>query len=165
MGIPDTFLHSRSFRALPDEYDYAKATLQAMKNRDRAEIISMVGTRYSFLAFPRGRSGRPGRPSKHSSRAKVAAGVVRDEVVAAVAGAQGRGHGGRSSKGGGSSSRGGSTSTSSASGSSHGGGSRSPGRYWRCNRRGHIREERTTEESDFIAEYARCSRFNHEEST
>ena len=88
MGISDTFLHARFVRALPDEYDHVKATLQAMKSRDRAEIIRMVGTWYSTL-YPnrRSRSGRPGRPSKRSSRAKAVAGVVRDEVVATVAGA------------------------------------------------------------------------------
>ena len=47
MGISDTFLHAHFDRALPDEHDHVKATLQAMKNRDRAEIIRMVGTRYS----------------------------------------------------------------------------------------------------------------------
>ena len=50
MGIRETFLHARFVRALPDEYDHVKATLQAMKNRDRAEIIRMVGARYSTLA-------------------------------------------------------------------------------------------------------------------
>ena len=47
MGISDTFLHARFDRVLPDEHDHVKATLQAMKNRDRAEIIRMVDTRYS----------------------------------------------------------------------------------------------------------------------
>ena len=50
--------------------------MQAMENRDRAEIIRMVRRR--------GRRGRPGRPRKCSSRAKTSAGVVRDEVVAVV---------------------------------------------------------------------------------
>ena len=49
MGIPDTFTHARFVCALPDEYGHIKATLQAMKNRDRAEIIRMVRTRYSTL--------------------------------------------------------------------------------------------------------------------
>ena len=34
---------------LADEYDHVKATLHATKNRDRVEIIHMVGTRYSTL--------------------------------------------------------------------------------------------------------------------
>ena len=49
MGIADTFLHARVVRALPDEYGHVRVTLQAMKNRDRAEIVRMVGTRYSTL--------------------------------------------------------------------------------------------------------------------
>ena len=61
MGIPDTLLHARFVRALPDEYDHVKATLQAMKTRDRAEIIRIVGTRYSTLPQKKGlqRSSRP----------------------------------------------------------------------------------------------------------
>ena len=67
-------------------YGHVKATLQAMKNRDRAEIIRMVGTWYSTLPQKkRSQRSRPGRPSKRSSRVRAAAGVVRDEVVAAVA--------------------------------------------------------------------------------
>ena len=54
MGIPDTFLHARFVRALPDEYGRVKATLQAMKNRDRVEIARMVGTRYSTLPQKKG---------------------------------------------------------------------------------------------------------------
>ena len=57
-----------------------------IKNRDRAELIRMDGTRYSTLQQKRGRSDRPGRPSKRFFRAKTAAGEVHDEVVAAVAG-------------------------------------------------------------------------------
>ena len=49
IGVPDTFLHAHFVRALPDEYDRFKATLQAVTNRDRAEIIRIVGTRYSTL--------------------------------------------------------------------------------------------------------------------
>ena len=42
-------------------YDPVKAMLQAMKNRDRAEIIRMVGTRYSTPLQKKGsqRSSRP----------------------------------------------------------------------------------------------------------
>ena len=80
----------------------------------------------------RDRNGRLDHPSKRPSRARAAAGVVHDEVVAAVAGApRGRGRGGSSSKGGGSSCGGGSSSVSSASCSSHGGGSRPYDRCWR----------------------------------
>ena len=49
--------------------------------------------------------------------------------------------------------------------SSHGGGSRPLGRCWRCNTRGHIREECATKENDFLAKCARCSGFGHMEST
>ena len=49
MGIPDTLLHARFVCALPGEYYIVKVTLQAMKNRNRAEIIRMVGTRYFTL--------------------------------------------------------------------------------------------------------------------
>ena len=61
MGVPDTFLHARFVRELPDEYGHVKAKLQAMKNCDRAEIICMVGRRYSILAQKEGsqRSSRP----------------------------------------------------------------------------------------------------------
>ena len=45
MGSPDPFLQSRFVRALPDEYDHFKATLQGMKNLNRTEIIRMVGAR------------------------------------------------------------------------------------------------------------------------
>ncbi|CAM9098627.1 unnamed protein product, partial [Ascophyllum nodosum] len=75
-----------------------------------------------------------------------------------------RGRGGNSSKAGGNSSGGGSSSAIGASGSSQVGGSRPDGRCWRCNRRGHIREECTTKESNFFAKCARCSGFGHEES-
>ena len=86
-GIPDPFLNARFVRALLDEYGDVQATLQAMKNRDRAEIIRMVGTRYYTLPRKKEsqRSSQP--PEQAVFRAKAAAGVVRNEVVAAVAGA------------------------------------------------------------------------------
>ena len=61
MGTPDTFLHVRFVRALLDEHGHVKAMLQAMKNRNRAETIRMVGTRYSILPRKKGsqRSSRP----------------------------------------------------------------------------------------------------------
>ena len=84
--IADILLHAHLVRALPDGYDHFKATLQAMKNRDRAGIIRMAGTRYSNLPRRRGHNGCRDLPSKRFSRAKAAAEVVRNEVVAAVAG-------------------------------------------------------------------------------
>ena len=86
-GISDTSLHARFVRALPGEYDPVKAALQAMKNRDRAEIIRMIGTRYSTLPQKKGSQWSSRRPSKRFFRAKAAAGKVRNEVVVAVAGA------------------------------------------------------------------------------
>ena len=58
--IPESFLHARFVRALPDEYSHVKKTLQPMK-RDRAEFIRMVGTRYSTLPQKKGsqRSSQP----------------------------------------------------------------------------------------------------------
>ena len=54
IGIPDTFQKARLVCALPDEYGHVKATLQAMKNRDRAEIIRIVSTRHSTLPQKKG---------------------------------------------------------------------------------------------------------------
>ena len=61
MEIPDTFLLARFVHALPDEYGHVKATLQAMNNRDRAEIIRMVSSWYSTLPRKKGsqRSSQP----------------------------------------------------------------------------------------------------------
>ena len=69
MGIPNTFLHARFLRALLDEYGHVKAMLQATNNRDRAEIIRMVGTRYSTLPQKKGsqRSSRPPEQAFFSS--------------------------------------------------------------------------------------------------
>ena len=52
--IPDTVLHARFVRALPDEYSLVKETLQSMKNRDRDDIIRMISTRYSNLPQKKG---------------------------------------------------------------------------------------------------------------
>ena len=63
MGIPDTFLHAHYLRTLPDEYGHIKATLQAMKNRDRVEIIRMVDTWYFTIPHKK-ISQRLSRPPK-----------------------------------------------------------------------------------------------------
>ena len=159
MGISDTFLHARIVRALPDEYVHVKATLQTIKDRNRAEIIRMVDTRYSTLPQKDGSqwSSQPPKQAFISSESGGRSGARRGRGRGR-GGTQGRGRGGSSSKGGCRS------SASSASGSSHGGGSRPPGRCWRCNRRDRIRKECTTKESDSIAESARCSGSGHEES-
>ena len=117
--IPDTSLHAHFVRALPNEYGHVKATLQAVKNRHRTEIICMVGTRYSTLPQKKG-SQRSSRPPKQA--------FLLSESGGRSGARRGRGHGGRSNKGGGNNSGGGSSSASSVSGSSHGGGSRPPGR-------------------------------------
>ena len=187
MGTPDAFLYARFVRALPDEYGHVKATLQAIKKRDRVESIRMVGTRYSTLPQKKGSQGlsRPPEQAFISSTSGGRSGARRGRGHG-FGGTQGHGRGGSSSKGGGSSSKdggsssksggsnskgggrsygGGSSSASSASGISHGGGSRPRGRCWQCNRRGHFREEYITKESDVLAKCARCSDFGHEEST
>ena len=172
MGTPNTFLHARFVRALPNEYGHVQATLQAMRNRDRAEIIRMVGTRYSTLP-QRKESQRPSRPpgqaffsSESGGRSGAGRGRGRDPR-----GTKGRDRGRSNSKSGGSSSKGGcsscgggSSSASSASGNSHGGGSRTHSRCWRCNRRGHIKEECITKERGFLAKCARWCGFGHEKS-
>ena len=163
MGISDTFLHAHFVRALPDEFSHVKATLQAMKNRDRTEVIRMVSTRHSPLHQKKRsqRSSRTLEQALFSSKSGDRSGARR-----------GRGRGRSSSKGGGCSSKGGgsnyrgcSSSASSASGSSHCGGTRPHARCCRCNTRGHIREECTTKASDFLTKCAKCSGFGHEEST
>ena len=129
MGNPDTFLHARFIRALPDEYDHVKATPQAMKNRDRAEIIHLVGTRYSILPQKKGSrlSSRPPEQAFFSSESGGRSDAQRDRGRV-CGGNQGRGRGGSSSKSGGNNSKGGSSSASGASGSCNGGGSKPLGR-------------------------------------
>ena len=65
---------------------YLAETLQAMKNRDRDEIIRMVSTRHSNLPQKKGAQRTSRQPEKHSSPAKAATAAVRDEVVTAGAG-------------------------------------------------------------------------------
>ena len=164
MGIPNIFLHACFVCALSDEYAHVKSTLQAVKNRDRTEIIRRVGTRYSTLPQKKGsqRSSQPPDQAFFSGESGGQSGARRGRGRGR-GGTQDRGRGGSSSKGGGSSSGGGRNSVSTVSGSSHGGGSRPPGRSWRCNRRGNIREKCTTKESDFFAKCAWFSGFGLEE--
>ena len=90
MGIPDTFLHARFVCTLSDEYGHVKATLQVMKNRDLAEAIHMIGTRYFTPPQTKGsqRSSRPPEQAFFSSENGGWRGALR-----------GRGRGGNSSKG------------------------------------------------------------------
>ena len=131
MGIPDTFLHARFVRALPDEYGHVKATLQAMKNHDRAEVVRVVGMRHSTLPQEMGSQ----RSSQPPEQAILFEQKRRPEWCAKRSWPRSQGHpgprrGGNSSKGGGSSCGGGPSCASRASGSSHGGGSRLPGHCW-----------------------------------
>ena len=100
MGIPDTILHARFVRALPDEYGHVKVTLQVMQNHDWAEIIRMVGTRYSALPQKKGSQRSSGPPeqdlfsNKSGSRGGARRGRGRGR-----GGTQDRGPVGSSSKG------------------------------------------------------------------
>ena len=89
--IPDAILHVRFVRALPDEYSLVKETLQAMRNRDRDEIIRMVSTRYSNLPQENGaqRSSRQPEQAFVSSESGSRSGARRgrDEVATTGAGA------------------------------------------------------------------------------
>ena len=58
-----------------------------MKNRVRVEIICMVGTRYTTLPQKTGSQRSSRLAEQPFSSSEAVAGVVRDEVVAAVAGA------------------------------------------------------------------------------
>ena len=100
MGIPDTFLHARFVRVLPDEYDHLKATLQAIKNRNRAEIIRMVCTRYSTLPQKKG-SQRSSRPPKQAFFSSESGGQrsARRGRGRGREGTQDRGRGGNNNKG------------------------------------------------------------------
>ena len=162
MGVPNTFLHARFVRALPDEYGHVKATLQQMKNRDRPEIIRMIGTRYSTLPQKKGLkpSSRPPEQAFFSNESGGRRDARRDRGCRRR-GTQGCGRGGNSNKGGGSSCGGGSSSAS------------SPRRWWQTSwpllamhQEGpHQRGVHHEGGSDFLAKCARCSGFGHEEST
>ena len=86
--IPETVLHARFVRALPDEYSLVKETLQSMKNRDRDKIIRMISTRYSNLPPKKG-AQRSSRQPEHAFVSSESGGR---------SGAQ-RGHGRRSGGG------------------------------------------------------------------
>ena len=93
--IPDAVLHARFVRALPDEYFLVKETLQAMRNRDRDEIIRMVSTRHSNLPQKNGarRSSRQPEQAFVSSESGSRSGAQRGRDRRS-GGGQGRGRGG-----------------------------------------------------------------------
>ena len=70
--IPETVLHARFVRALPDEYSLVKKTLQSMKNRDQDEIIRMISTRYSTLPQKKGARRSSRQPEYVLRKASVA---------------------------------------------------------------------------------------------
>ena len=178
--IPDTVLHARFVRALPAEYDHAKETRQSMKTRDRDEIIRVVSTRYFNLPRKKG-ARRSSRPSEHAffssesggrNGARQGRGRNRWGGLGSSRGGNSNGGGGHRSSNSGSGNTGGSQGSnrginganSSGGGSDGGSCNTPPGRFWRCRRRDHKREECTTKKSDFVPRCARCSGFGHEES-
>ena len=183
--IPDAVVHARFVRALPDEYSLVKETLQAMKNRDRDEIIRMVSTRHSNLPRKNGaqRSSRQPEQAFASSESGDRSGVRRGRDRRNGGGqgrGRGRGRGGSSHGGVGNNNSSGTPSGSTSSpvetqGSSDGAGSLggsgdgrhhiSSGRCFRCRQRGHRKRDCTTRESDFVPRCTRCTGFGHEESS
>ena len=179
--IPEAVLHARFVRALPDEYSLVKETLQAMKNRDRDEIIRMVSTRHSNLPRKNGaqRSSRQPEQAFASNESGNRSGARRGRDRR-NGGGQGRGRGGSSHGGVGNNNSPGTPSGSTSSpvetqGSSDGAGSLGgggdgrhhipSGRCFRCRQRGHRRQDCTTRESDFVPRCNRCTGYGHEESS
>ena len=179
--IPEAVLHARFVRALPDEYSLVKETLQAMKNRDRDEIIRMVSTRHSNLPQKKGaqRSSRQPEQAFASNESGNRSGARRGRDRR-NGGGQGRGRGGNSHGGVGNNNSSGTPSGSTSSpvetqGSSDGAGSLGgggdgrhhipSGRCFRCRQRGHRRQDCTTRESDFVPRCNRCTGYGHEESS
>ena len=159
---------------------YLAETLQAMKNRDRDEIIRMVSTRHSNLPRKNGaqRSSRQPEQAFASNESGNRSGTRRGRDRR-NGGGQGRGRGGSSHGGVGNNSSGtpsGSTSSpvetqgsSDGAGSLGGGGDGRhhipSGRCFRCRQRGHRRQDCTTRESDFVPRSNRCTGYGHEESS
>ena len=190
--IPDAVVHARFVRALPDEYSLVKETLQAMKNRDRDEIIRMVSTRHSNLPRKNGaqRSSRQPEQAFVSNESGNRSGARRGRDRRG-GGRQGRGRSGNNGGGGGNNNssgtpgggasssvgtqRSGDSSPVETQGSSDGAGSLGgsgdgrhhipSGRCFRCRQRGHRRQDCTTRESDFVPRCNRCTGYGHEESS
>ena len=179
--IPDAVLHARFVRALPDEYSLVKETLQAMKNRDRDEIIRMVSTRHSNLPQKKGAQRTSRQPDQAfvSSESGNRSGARRGRDRRG-GGRQGRGRRGNNGGGGGnnnSSGTPGGGASSSVGTQRSGDGSGNPGsggdgrhnipsgRCFRCRQRGHRRQDCTTRESDFVPRCNRCTGYGHEESS
>ena len=82
-SLPDTFLHARFVRALPEEYSNTKETLQSMKNRTRDEIVRMVGA--PTCPRKRGHIGHPEPRTRRFYRARAETEAARGEAVGATA--------------------------------------------------------------------------------
>ena len=160
---------------------YLAETLQAMKNRDRDEIIRMVSTRHSNLPRKNGaqRSSRQPEQAFASNESGNRSGARRGRDRR-NGGGQGRGRGGNSHGGVGNNNSSGTSSGSTSSPvetqeSSDGAGSLGrggdgrhhipSGRCFRCRQRGHRRQDCTTRESDFVPRCNRCTGYGHEESS
>ena len=160
---------------------YLAETLQAMKNRDRDEIIRMVSTRHSNLPQKKGaqRTSRQPEQAFVSSESGNRSGARRGRDRRG-GGRQGRGRRGNNGGGGGnnnSSGTPGGGASSSVGTQRSGDGSGNPGsggdgrhnipsgRCFRCRQRGHRRQDCTTRESDFVPRYNRCTGYGHEESS
>ena len=160
---------------------YLAETLQAMKNRDRDEIIRMVSTRHSNLPRKNGaqRSSRQPEQAFASNESGNRSGARRGRDRR-NGGGQGRGRGGNSHGGVGNNNSSGTPSGSTSSPvetqeSSDGAGSLGrggdgrhhipSGRCFRCRQRGHRRQDCTTRESDFVPRCNRCTGYGHEESS
>ena len=160
---------------------YLTETLQAMKNRDRDEIIRMVSTRHSNLPQKKGaqRTSRQPEQAFVSSESGNRSGARRGRDRRG-GGRQGRGRRGNNDGGGGknnSSGTPGGGASSSVGTQRSGDGSGNPGsggdgrhnipsgRCFRCRQRGHRRQDCTTRESDFVPRCNRCTGYGHEESS
>ena len=160
---------------------YLAETLQAMKNRDRDEIIRMVSTRHSNLPQKKGAQRTSQQPEQAfvSSESGNRSGARRGRDRRG-GGRQGRGRRGNNGGGGGnnnSSGTPGGGASSSVGTQRSGDGSGNPGsggdgrhnipsgRCFRCRQRGHRRQDCTTRESDFVPRCNRCTGYGHEESS
>ena len=169
--IPETVLHARFVRALPDEYSTVKRTLQSMKNRDRDEIIRMISTRSSNVPQKKA-AQRSSRQPEHAFVSSESGGrsSARPGRGSRSGGGQGRGRDESSNGAGGNINSSGNSrnSTGGAQGSSGRGGGRlymPPNRCFHCKHRSHRGEDCTTKECEFVPRCIRCTGFGHDESS